>query len=174
MSYINKPEASELIGDTVLGQFITLTGDEAASARLLLAKLLGNADARLVPPEVAAEIGDDLRTLARGVYISRKRRAEHFGPALFSEYAWDMLLVLYIYGDRGERLSVSRLAEFSDAPLTTAIRWLDYLESQRLIVRLQCPTDRRKFFVNLTDKGRTTLENYFRHVRNNGIFADAH
>lgn len=172
MSYLDKPEASPFIGDAVLDKFVTLTGDEAASARRLLAKLVGGSQA-VVPPEVAAEIGDDLRTLARAIYLSRKRRAEHFGPALFSEYAWDMLLILYIYGDQGERLSVTRLAEFSESPLTTAIRWLDYLESQRLIVRLQCPTDRRKFFVHLSDKGRTTLENYFRHVRDNGISTES-
>ncbi len=173
MSYLEKPEASQLIGDAVMEQFVTLTGDEAAAARRLLSKLVGGAPAPAIPGEAMIDTGDDLRTLARTVYLSRKRRAEHFGPALFSEYAWDMLLVLYIYGDRGERLSVTRLAEFSEAPLTTAIRWLDYLESQRLIVRLQCPNDRRKYFVHLSDKGRTTLENYFRHVRESGFPAEA-
>ena len=140
---------------------VALSPEEAAAARTILAKLVGS------DPEPELLIQRDGRELtpvelARSVHLARKRRAEHFGPVLFSEPAWDMLLVLFVYGDRtGERLSVTKLAEFGDAPLTTAIRWLDYLESQRMIVRSQCQIDRRKYFVELSERGRGLMTAYF-------------
>lgn len=152
---------------------VTLSTEEIGLAQSLLTKLLGVREqpaAAETAPE--GQHGDsmerDIHALARSVHQSRKRRAEHFGPSLFSEPAWDMLLVLFIYGDRGDRMSVTRLAEFSDSPLTTAIRWLDYIESQRMIVRTQCPTDRRKYFVSLTDKGRRMMSDYFRSLIEGG------
>ena len=147
--------------DDDLQQAVILTKEEAAAARQLLAKLLAvqHEPAREVLAAPARE--PDVQAVARAVYQSRKKRAEHFGAALFSEPAWDMLLVLFLYEDRGDKMSVTRLAEFSEAPLTTAIRWLDYLESQRLIERSQCSADRRKFYVSLSDKGRSLLLTYF-------------
>lgn len=151
-----KSPRDDIVGEPL--QTITLTGEEAAVARRLLAKL--GCENRL-PTVIGSAADDDVMSVARAVYQSRKRRSIHFGSALFSEPAWDMLLVLFIYGDRGDRMSVTKLAEFSESPLTTAIRWLDYLESQRWIVRTPCPNDRRKFFVNLSDKGRSLMVTYF-------------
>jgi DNA-binding MarR family transcriptional regulator len=144
-----------------------LSPDEAALARSILAKLVGGrADAD--PTTLAMRGEQTALDLARSIHFARKRRAEHFGAALFSEPAWDMLLILFIYGDRsGEPLSVTRLAEYGDAPLTTAIRWLDYLESQRMIIRQQSGSDRRKNFVELSEHGRTMLINYFESLLSN-------
>lgn len=145
-------------------EMVRLSAEEAELARTLLAKLL-TVDARESQPTPAADepaSAQQIMSLAKSVYQSRRRRAEHFGPAIFSEPAWDMLLVLYIYGNRGDQMSVTRLAEFSQSPLTTAIRWLDYLESQRLIMRSQCSHDRRKFFVSLSEKGQSMMTDYFR------------
>ena len=137
-----------------------LTPEETALARSILAKLVGNSEADPATLDLRRE--QSAVDLARSVHHARKRRAEHFGPVLFSEPAWDMLLILFIYGARdGERLSVTRLAEYGDAPLTTAIRWLDYLESQRMIVRRQCEIDRRRYFVELSEHGRSLLTTYF-------------
>lgn len=144
---------------------VTLSAEEAELARGLLVKLLTQGERPATTSSSAAPVEDvgqrRIQSIARAIYQSRRKRNEHFGSALFSEPAWDMLLVLFIYGDRGDQMSVTKLAEFSESPLTTAIRWLDYLESQRLITRTQCPSDRRKFFVTLSEKGRSTLKNYF-------------
>ncbi|WP_300975354.1 MarR family transcriptional regulator [Sphingomonas sp. LHG3406-1] len=140
------------------GQTMALSADEVAAARSLLSKLVQAAPEQ---DDAGVRRGLSAIEIAKSVYQSRKRRLDYFGPVLFSEPAWDMLLVLFIYGDGGDQLSVTKLAEFSQSPLTTAIRWLDYLESQRLIVRQQCQSDRRKFFVELSAKGRKLLEEYF-------------
>ena len=153
---------------------VTLSSDEAALAHSLLAKLLAGSEGKESAPSdpvaqtVMAAAEEDVLSLARAVYQSRKRRADHFGQSLFSEPAWDMLLVLFIYGNRGDQVSVTKLAEFSNSPLTTAIRWLDYLESQRLIVRTQSPRDRRKYYVELSEKGRRLLTDYFRSLIEGG------
>lgn len=137
-----------------------LSPEETALARSILAKLVGTGAAGSTVPAVHRE--QTAVDVARSVYQARKRRAQYFGPVLFNEPAWDMLLILFIYGNRDdERLSVTRLAEYGDAPLTTAIRWLDYLESQRMIVRRQCEFDRRKYFVELSERGRSMLITYF-------------
>lgn len=157
---------------SALSDAVTLSAEEAALAHGLLAKLLSatrvgvsgaSTQRELAPGQPGEEASDLDRALwvARSVYRSRVRRAEHFGTALFSEPAWDMLLVLFIQGEQGERMSVTRLAESSQSPLTTAIRWLDYLESQRMVVRSQCPNDRRKYFVSLSDKGLRMMTDYF-------------
>jgi len=148
---------------------VVLTDADAAEARRLLKKLLGEEERPGDGPQLASVSSErqqvisdaSLLSVARTIYQSRKRRAEHFGAALFSEPAWDMLLALYIYGQRFGHQSVSRLADLVQVPLTTAIRWLDYLESSRLVVRKQSPLDRRKVFISLSDAGRAALDEYF-------------
>jgi DNA-binding MarR family transcriptional regulator len=167
MSYwVAPPEfaRTESAGEAV--QTITLTQEEAAAARQLLLKLNGERKRVLIGSKRNEE--DEVVAVARAVYQSRKMRSAHFGSALFSEPAWDMLLVLFLYGERGDRMSVTKLAEFSQSALTTAIRWLDYLESQRWIVRTQCEHDRRKFFVCLSEKGRSLMVSYFERVMESG------
>ena len=149
---------------------VTLSSDMVEQLRVLLRHLEegrtpvedGTGTGFTVPAEGNPEHpGVHCHTVARAIYQSRKRRLEHFGPSLFNEHAWDMLLVLYIYGGKGGDISVSRLAEFSEVPLTTSIRWLDYLESQGLVSREPCPTDRRKFSVVLSAKGKAEMDRYF-------------
>jgi DNA-binding MarR family transcriptional regulator len=76
---------------------------------------------------------------------------------MFGEPAWEMLLLLYALPSRQ---TITRLAELASASKSTAIRWIDYLESQRLIVREVHPTDNRAVFVDLTDKGREAIRLY--------------
>jgi DNA-binding MarR family transcriptional regulator len=159
MSY-QRSDDELLLGREDVSVF-ALSPEEVALARSILSKLVGS-NSDLDPATRSDRREQTALDLARSVHFARKRRVEHFGPTLFSEPAWDMLLILFIYGDRdGERLSVTRLAEYGDAPLTTAIRWLDYLESQRMIIRQQSGSDRRKYMVELSDRGRTMLVDYF-------------
>lgn len=96
---------------------------------------------------------------ARDTLANRRRRQDIFGRAMFGEPAWEMLLLLYIT-EPGPRQSISRLADESGASRTTALRWIDYLEGQGLIRREAHPNDRRVAFVQLTEKGRESIELY--------------
>lgn len=161
-----KVESDERFRDALAGEPVVLTSEEAAEARRLLRKLLGEEQTGGIarqaqpPPSDRAVSHSVLVDVARVIYQSRRRRAEHFGAALFSEPAWDMLLALYLYGQRYGHLSVSRLAEVVQVPLTTAIRWLDYLESARLVTRHNAPTDRRKVLIALSNHGSAALDDY--------------
>jgi DNA-binding MarR family transcriptional regulator len=57
-------------------------------------------------------------------------------------------------------MTASRLALLVEAPQSSALRWIDYLEAQRLVRRHAHPNDRRCALVKLTDKGRANLELY--------------
>lgn len=78
---------------------------------------------------------------------------------MFSEPAWEMLLLLYPTG-LGPRLTISHLSELAGASKSTGLRWIEYLEAQRLIRRESHPTDGRAAQVELTDKGREALDLY--------------
>jgi DNA-binding MarR family transcriptional regulator len=97
---------------------------------------------------------------AAEIVESRKRRRTYFSASMFGEPAWDMLLVLFLAESSHVRANTTAVALAADVPLTTALRWMDYLESQQLIYRAGHMTDRRVSVVTLTDKGRQALELY--------------
>lgn len=78
---------------------------------------------------------------------------------MFGEPGWDILLILYTEED-ARRQTISHLAT-ACSPMSTGLRWLDYLESQQWICRRPHPTDARVDFVELTDKARNALDSYF-------------
>jgi hypothetical protein len=96
---------------------------------------------------------------ARQEVNNRRRRARIFPGAMFGEPAWDMLLILYLEHER-LRVTVSQLTRESGAAPTTALRWIDYLESQQLIRRVAHPTDGRIANLELTDKAVQSLETF--------------
>lgn len=107
-------------------------------------------------------IRDVLVDRARHEFANRARRSRIFGGAMFGEAAWDMLLALYVAEQSGARHTVSGLTDLSGVPSTTALRWLDFLENKEQLVRRRAnPTDKRVFFVELTDRGRAALDLYF-------------
>jgi DNA-binding MarR family transcriptional regulator len=105
--------------------------------------------------------GDQARLTerARQELNNRRRRARIFPGAMFGEPAWDMLLILYLEHVRS-RITVSQLTRESGAAQTTALRWIEYLESQQLIRRYAHPTDRRIAYLDLTDKAIQSLETF--------------
>jgi len=103
----------------------------------------------------------------------RGARAEFFDRGIFGEPAWDMLLALYtIDGDR-RRLNIGHLAELASVALTTALRWLDYLQEQGLIERRSNPFDQRMVYVELTDKGRANMDRYLFRMRRTDMLPSA-
>lgn len=91
----------------------------------------------------------------------RKRRANFFAKVLFSEPGWDMLLELYVAEVSGRQHTVGSLIDVVGNPSTTSIRWINYLEKEKLIEREPHPKDRRVVFIRLTDKARLRLDEYF-------------
>jgi DNA-binding MarR family transcriptional regulator len=96
---------------------------------------------------------------ARRILSHRQKRYAVFGKAMFGEPAWDIMLWLYVL-QYGERPTISRLGELAGTSKSTALRWIDYLESQRWISRAAHPTDKRAVFVDVTESGRAAVELY--------------
>lgn len=142
-----------------------LTWRDVEDARRLLS-LFAHVSGKIVI-EPAPPVGDQEGVVAADILISkareilddRRRREDVLGRAMFGEPAWDILLWLYVLSS-GPRQTVSSLANLINASKSTTLRWVDYLDSQRLIRREPHPTDRRAAFVELTEKGRGALGVY--------------
>lgn len=149
---------------------ITLSGPDLRAATRLLTLLSGREDNRPQETYATGRVHADPGSIrdravlierARRTFVGRQRRSQIFSNAMFGEPAWDMLLALYVAEQSGARHTIVRLLSQSGAPATTALRWLDYLEKERLVTRHANPVDRRTSFVALTEKARTALDVYF-------------
>ena len=144
---------------------VHFTERDIADARRLLALVAGagagapgtDPSRQSVTPD--SEAADRLKSFARQIYEKRQKRISRFGSQMFGEPAWEMLLILYLE-EGGERQSQTRLADLSGAARSTAMRWIDYLVRKGLAYREDHPTDKRRNFIALSDKGRQLLELY--------------
>jgi DNA-binding MarR family transcriptional regulator len=110
--------------------------------------------------------GSVLRQRAREILVMRRKRYPIFGRAMFGEPAWDMLLLLYLSEATSAR-TVSELADLAGASKSTGLRWIRYLESQRLICRQSHATDKRAEVVALSEKGVGAIELYLHETLEN-------
>lgn len=107
--------------------------------------------------------------VARAIISDRRRRELIFNSGMFGEPAWVILLTLFVMDQQGPRLTIGRLAQEARCAQTTALRWLEYLESDGLIVRQEHPSDARKTFVRLTNKAGDALREYLSQTATNSI-----
>jgi DNA-binding MarR family transcriptional regulator len=103
---------------------------------------------------------DRSRQLERAsrLLAARQERRKFFPGGIFGEPGWEMLLVLYVSEQQSQRLTVTTLCQNSGFPVTTALRWLHFLEADRLVSRTPSPVDRRIFYLDLTEKARSALD----------------
>jgi DNA-binding MarR family transcriptional regulator len=146
-------------------------GDRSATAELLLREVsqLQAQAGRLVAAVEAAD-GQGFaqapgpactEKVVRDILQARLERNSHFPAHLFSDPAWDMLLDLYAAELAQIRVSVTSLCIASNAPTSTALRWINTLENDGLIRRDHDPLDARRFFLSLTGTASQAFRNYF-------------
>lgn len=104
---------------------------------------------------------DDLQL----ILAARRARETYFGPDLFADPGWDILLSLYVAKLQGKTLSVAPLSEISGVPTSTTMRWVNILDRAGWVKRKPDPSDRRRVNVELSDRGVATLQVYFDAVR---------
>jgi DNA-binding MarR family transcriptional regulator len=105
--------------------------------------------------------GDLRLARAKAAYLANRLREDLLGSVIRLDQRWDMLLVLYILDAAGEAPSVTRITELSAGPMTTALRALDRFEAEGLITRHPHNRDRRLVLLQLTDRAREALDEYF-------------
>lgn len=102
----------------------------------------------------------DLRVVRR-VIQQRQLRARFFDRELFADPAWDMLLDLTAARAENKRVYVTSLCIASGVPPTTALRWISQLTEVGLFERVEDETDRRRTFLQLSDKASDAMARYF-------------
>lgn len=162
LGQMNLPEDEESPG-----QLVTLGPDDVRQARRLLELLVAH-DNREMEANATASAAkasrEHLFAVARFSWLVRQGRVRHFSPAMFGEPAWDLLLALYVNESKDPTPTVSSLAKTAGASMTTAFRWIDYLEEKGLIERERRSLEGRAWTVALSERGRVTLEKYFTDV----------
>lgn len=104
---------------------------------------------KLMPLALDPSLGEAEEQAARLLRIRRQRDAM-FKPGLFADPTWDMLLDLLVAEAKGRSVSVNSLCIASAVPRTTALRYIQVLESENLIVRIPDPEDGRRDWIELT------------------------
>lgn len=91
----------------------------------------------------------------------RSRRSSVLEAKFLTDPAWDMLVELFASFLGQRRISVSSLCGVAGVPATTALRWINVLESQGLVVRTDDPMDGRRTFVALSEVGKAKMSAFF-------------
>ena len=152
--------------DTRLGS----TGHEGWSVALRSADLLSWLTSFLLKGSTMGEHDPTLMEAAEAqreilsIIRARRLRETILGTELFSDPAWDMLLALFLAELRQQRVTTTELMKATSASRTTALRWIDALEQDRLIRRRRAPLDARKCFVELSQRGSAALREWVRAV----------
>lgn len=144
-----------------------LSRQDIASVRRVLSHL---DDAVEAPPETELQT-NDLRLIARRILEWRRCRAAILNPAMLGEPAFEMLLCLYVSEEDCEPLTGARLAEMTNVPHSSAMRWIDYLLTKELVTRDPHPNDRRATVIELSLKGREALDSILRTLHDGGMRA---
>ena len=80
-----------------------------------------------------------------------------------------MLLDLYASELERRQVSVSSLCIAAAVPPTTALRWIGTLHDAALFERRADPTDRRRAYIGLSQKGMDSMHSYIAAVRRAGL-----
>jgi hypothetical protein len=99
--------------------------------------------------------------LVRLIIRQRQLRGQFVDPELFADPAWDILLDLTAARAEHRRVSVTSLCIASGVPPTTALRWIGQMVDAGLLERVEDETDRRRAFIQLSDKAADAMARYF-------------
>ncbi|MBV8687925.1 MAG: hypothetical protein JOZ90_17075 [Alphaproteobacteria bacterium] len=99
--------------------------------------------------------------LAREAYQARRKRDKIFGPRLFAEPSWDILLDLFIARLEGREVSVSSACMATPAPATTALRHISHLVQLGFLTRRPSATDARVSYLELSELAVCELTRVF-------------
>jgi DNA-binding MarR family transcriptional regulator len=107
-----------------------------------------------------APLPHELAALGRRILSARRLREKFFAGDLFAEPGWEMLLSLYEANASGHRLTSTNLCRASNAPSTTALRWIENLAELGLVRRRKNPLDARVVFIELEPHANVAIASY--------------
>jgi len=128
-----------------------------------LRKLLGELDELMSDIYLHSQDRTDAATRdgIRKLLLLRRRREVLFPQIDFGEPAWDMLLDLYLADSNSTPVSITSACIAASVPQTTALRTLNGLVEDGLVVRSRDPRDARRSHVKLEATTRGRIESLF-------------
>lgn len=97
----------------------------------------------------------------RKIVATRKRRNHAFPEHHFADPAWDMILDLTIAMAENRLISVSSLSLAANVPTTTALRCINQLKDEGIIVVIADPKDGRRRYTQLSQNIYERMINFW-------------
>lgn len=113
-----------------------------------------------LPDPMTARRGDDLARRIHSYLVARRARSRVLDGDWFADPAWDLLLDLLAAQCLGRRVSISSACIAASVPATTALRWIDKLVREKLLVREDDPADGRRSYLALAPELAARLEQW--------------
>lgn len=143
---------SQLLGARKVEALVRLAGGNTA------------ADAPGVSQEGMAPSPKQLQSFVRSIVRFRQNRAQFLDSALFADPAWDILLDLTSAALEGKPVPASSVSAASQAPLSTALRYIRQLTDAGLIRSWRDPEDKRRTLLELEPETFQAMHDYLSSV----------
>lgn len=101
----------------------------------------------------------------RGIIRERRERSAFFANRLFADPAWEILLALTLAHARQHRLDITKLCQRVDVAPTTALRWINAMADEGLLIRLDDTNDLRRKYVELSPESWEKMGEYVSAIR---------
>jgi CheY-like chemotaxis protein len=106
--------------------------------------------------------GQDGKRLKLLKWLQKQRvlRGDLIECASFSDPAWDIFLDLCAARYSKQKASISSACAATDAPFSTALRYVNRLVDEKLAIRYDDPHDKRRNMLELSETGQERIEAY--------------
>jgi hypothetical protein len=101
---------------------------------------------------------DELAGIARAILSNRQSRSRMFPSNLFGEWAWEVLLLLFVADAEGQHMTGKRIADALKCNPSLIVRWIKHLSSVALVIDNDC--DNLDVSITLSPPAITALERY--------------
>jgi DNA-binding MarR family transcriptional regulator len=110
------------------------------------------------PAPAVETIGEaELVQLARRISHWRRKRDAMLHPVIFADPEWDVLLDLFAQSGLGRKVSLSSLCIAASVPTTTAVRCINAMIEQGMLLRSRDAHDARRVLIELTEETRNRM-----------------
>lgn len=111
----------------------------------------------------------ELVQVARRISHWRRKRDAMFDPVIFADPEWDILLDLFAEGGFGRRVSMSSLCIAASVPTTTAVRCINAMIDQGVLIKSRDANDARRVLIELTEDTRARMRVWLSGIARGGL-----
>ncbi|MEW4466485.1 helix-turn-helix domain-containing protein [Parasphingorhabdus sp. JC815] len=143
--------------------------EQATEKMEALNGLFGSSDSEEPPAPLVSINNIDTTELVRRAekllkWSQFKTNMLNFGSGLFADSCWNMCLDTYICDLKGKEITVSSIAHGSGIPMTTAMRYINVMVEEGLLVKSPNPSDNRMIFLSTSAACKDKISTLLRHL----------